>query len=186
MVPSVSIILGAGVEGPLPRRAVLPCVQGRPILCIVLTIAIVTGAATLRRAIVSVTIAAISLLGEAFCCLLQDRPIHLKPGRQLNGGRRRRRIRSIVSRILVLAIGKAANDHARIKPEHRVIFESFPRGVVPNRPPKLLLVALVKELGFDAGCIVCWRDGGVIGILSSKRNADRVCRLGLDLWECQL
>jgi hypothetical protein len=86
----------------------------------------------------------------------------------------------------VLAAGKAANDHARIKPKHRVIFESVPTGMVSDGPAKLLLIALVEELGFDARCIVCWRNGGVVGIFSGERDADGVSRLCLDLRKCHL
>jgi hypothetical protein len=86
----------------------------------------------------------------------------------------------------MLALGEATRGHSWIVLKDGVVLEREPRRLVPDGPPKLLLAGLLEILGFDAGRIVRWWDGRVVVIFDTKRYANRVSRLGRNLWKRHL
>lgn len=83
----------------------------------------------------------------------------------------------------MLALGEPLYNHSRIELEHRIVLENFPVFMLPDRPPKFLLVALLEKHGFDAGCIVGGRNCRIVGVLDGEGNSHGVGRFGLDLHE---
>jgi hypothetical protein len=83
----------------------------------------------------------------------------------------------------MLALREPLNDHPWIELEHRIVLEHLPVLMVPDRPPKILLVALLEVGGFDTGCIVRRWNGRVVGVLESERDSHGISRFGLDFHE---
>src|SRR5690349_9614349 len=99
----------------------------------------------------SVTVVAVSVLfGRPlpFRCFLQSCPVKLIPRWHLDGRRGRRRVRRLIGRVFMLALGEPLYNHSRIELEHRIVLENFPVFMLPDRPPKFLLVALLEKEGF--------------------------------------